>query len=57
MTRRIVFADIRLDLDDHPGRNTRTRAMNEHFTDQLGSDVERWPGVEGFVENKGSGVI
>src|SRR5204863_9238541 len=46
MTRRIRFADVRLNFDNHAaGRRART-AMDEHFADEIVGDLEGGTVVE-----------
>src|SRR5204863_2147145 len=41
VTRRIRFADVRLDLDDHSAGNRVAAAMNQNFAEEIARDGER----------------
>ena len=47
MTRRIGFADVRLDFDDGAARADAAPVVHEHLAEQIAGDVERGTIVEG----------
>jgi hypothetical protein len=46
VARGIGFADVRLDLDDHAGRDRRALLVYEHLPEEIRRDVQRRAIVE-----------